>query len=70
MSVHPLSGSLQSAEYHKSSYSSGSQECVQVAFAAGLTGIQDTKGPRRTLVVPQAAFATFVAAISAGQTGR
>jgi hypothetical protein len=55
-------------EYRKSSYSSGSQECVEVGFAPGLTGIQDTKDPRsRTVVVSQRAFAMFVAEIDAGR---
>jgi hypothetical protein len=70
MSQHPVPGNLHCAEYRKSSYSSGSQECVEVAFVPGLTGIQDSKGPHRTLVVPQDAFTRFVAEISVGHINR
>ncbi|HEX4102935.1 MAG TPA: DUF397 domain-containing protein [Pseudonocardiaceae bacterium] len=63
---------LRAAHYHKSSRSSGAQECVAIGHAAGWTGVQDTKEhtdsrQRTTLAVPTQQFAAFLIAVTHGE---
>ncbi|GAB4588070.1 DUF397 domain-containing protein [Nocardia sp. IFM 10818] len=41
-----MNGELSGAHWFKSSYSGGSQECVEVAYlASGKVGVRDSKNP-------------------------
>ncbi|MFR9729330.1 DUF397 domain-containing protein [Saccharopolyspora sp. MS10] len=52
---------LPRASWIKSSHSSSSQACVEVAMAPEVVGIRDTKDrDGGTLVVPRARWASFV----------
>ncbi|MGQ0718958.1 MAG: DUF397 domain-containing protein [Pseudonocardiales bacterium] len=68
--VAPLAA-LADATYAKSARSTGTGNCVAVAYAEQWVGIQDTKqGPdstrRTTLAVPIAAFSAFLDAARTG----
>jgi hypothetical protein len=54
---------LRDAEYRKSTYSSGAQECVTVGFAGVWAGVKDTKNPTALLAVPAQGFAQLVKAV-------
>lgn len=56
---------LLAAEYRKSTYSSGAQECVAIGYAADLAGVKDTKNGM-VLAVPSGRFAQFVRAAKLG----
>ncbi|MGH3826878.1 MAG: DUF397 domain-containing protein [Pseudonocardiaceae bacterium] len=75
MTDQPGSEVLRGARYHKSSRSSGAQECVAIGHAAGWTGLQDTKehpdsGRRTTLAVSGRQFAAFLTAVRDGELNR
>nr|WP_063062963.1 DUF397 domain-containing protein [Nocardia sienata] len=63
-----MSGDLSGARWFKSSHSSGSQECVEVAhLEAGMVGVRDSKNPAgSTLVYPAATWHDFTAALRSG----
>ncbi|SFE70418.1 protein of unknown function [Actinopolyspora alba] len=63
-----------SAQFRKSSYSSGAQDCVAVGRAGEFAGVQDTKESadsreRTTLAFGADAFGAFVAAVKSGRFG-
>ncbi|MEV3961201.1 DUF397 domain-containing protein [Nocardia sp. NPDC050193] len=64
-----LSGDLSGARWFKSSHSSGSQECVEVAhLEAGMVGVRDSKNlARPALVYAPATWDEFIAALRHGQ---
>lgn len=58
--------------WHKSSYSNGDANCVEVCEGRDLVGLRDTKeaglgDDRTTLRVPRASFADFLADAKAGR---
>ncbi|MDQ3152075.1 MAG: DUF397 domain-containing protein [Actinomycetota bacterium] len=58
------------ATWRRSSWSSNTANCVEVAVAGQAVGIRDSKDPDGpVLVLPAAAWAHFVAAISSGRLG-
>ena len=59
----------QGAEWFKSSYSSGGEQCIEVAAnLPGVVPIRDSKRPDGpALVFPRAAFAAFVNATTVGE---
>ncbi|WP_081982966.1 DUF397 domain-containing protein [Streptacidiphilus albus] len=56
-------------KWRKSTYSNGQGDCVEVADdCAGIVPVRDSKDPEGpSLVFASAAFASFVAAIKAGE---
>ncbi|WP_406494837.1 DUF397 domain-containing protein [Streptomyces sp. NBC_00846] len=55
---------LSAANWTKSSFSSGGDNCVEVAFADGATGIRDSKVTQcPVLAVTNAAFAAFLGGV-------
>jgi hypothetical protein len=63
-----VSGGLSAARWIKSSHSSGSQECVEVAHLDGMIGVRDSKDPSGpALVYTPAAWDGFTAALRRGQ---
>ena len=55
---------LRAARWVKSSFSSGGDNCVEVAFADGTTGIRDSKIPQGPLLaVTTTAFTMFLIGI-------
>ncbi|MEV0105312.1 DUF397 domain-containing protein [Nocardia sp. NPDC050799] len=64
-----LSGDLSGARWFKSSHSSGSQECVEVAhLARSEVGVRDSKNPiGPALVFGPTAWDDFTSAVRQGQ---
>ncbi|AUS79520.1 DUF397 domain-containing protein [Actinoalloteichus sp. AHMU CJ021] len=55
---------MKEIQWRKSSYSGGSENCVDVGIVADLTAVRDTKNrDGGTLVVDRGTFATFLAAV-------
>ncbi|WP_431044580.1 DUF397 domain-containing protein [Streptomyces sp. P1-3] len=56
-------------EYHKSSYSNGERECVEVAInVPGTVAVRDSKNPHGPVLrFEPAAWAKFTAAVTAGR---
>ncbi|MFE9409360.1 DUF397 domain-containing protein [Streptomyces sp. NPDC006704] len=54
-------------EFHKSSYSGGQGECVEVASnVSSVTAVRDSKTPTGpVLILPDAAWSAFVASVTA-----
>ncbi|WP_405615897.1 DUF397 domain-containing protein [Streptomyces sp. NBC_01511] len=62
---------LKAAHWVKSSFSSGGDNCVEVAFAGDTTGIRDSKIPHGPLLaVTAGAFATFLGGVKADRPDR
>ncbi|MFE1958379.1 DUF397 domain-containing protein [Streptomyces sp. NPDC059479] len=58
---------LNQARWHKSSYSGGANDCVELAVVDGQVAIRDSKWPERApLVVSRADAQAFVNGIQAG----
>lgn len=61
---------LTSVRWHKSSYSSGNGQCVEVATVRGATAIRDSKNPGGpALVFTAEEWAAFVGGVAAGEYG-
>lgn len=62
---------LADAVWHKSSHSSATRECVEVAFLeGGLTGVRDSKSPSGpALVFSPLAWTAFTSAVADGELG-
>lgn len=62
---------LSAANWRKSSYSSGSKECVEVAFVGrNAVGVRDSKNPAGpALVFSAAKWDLFVIGLAAGRLG-
>jgi hypothetical protein len=63
---------LRTAEYRKSSLSSGAQECVAIGHADGWAGVRDTKQANDgrdhdVLALPGSPFAGFLTAVKSGR---
>ena len=57
--------------WHKSSYSSASGQCVEVASVAGAVMVRDSKNPAGPeLVYSREAWMTFVEGVKAGPAAR
>ncbi|WP_330179479.1 DUF397 domain-containing protein [Nocardia sp. NBC_01503] len=57
-----------SARWFKSSYSSGGQECVEVAFLDSAVGVRDSKRPGGpVLVFEEREWGAFAAAVAEGR---
>ncbi|MEW1721428.1 DUF397 domain-containing protein [Streptomyces sp. NPDC093109] len=62
---------LIAADWTKSRFSSGGDNCVEVATAGHTTGLRDSKVPNGPhLAVTAAAFATFLAGLKAAGPDR
>ncbi|MFI7003487.1 DUF397 domain-containing protein [Nocardia sp. NPDC050175] len=63
---------LATAEWFKSSHSSGGGECVEVAFLdSDMIGVRDSKNPAGpALIFTPTEWATFTASVTAGEFGR
>lgn len=64
-------GDLISADWYKSSFSSGDRDCVEVAVAGRVAGVRDSKvehGP--VLAVTADAFAVFLGGVKGEGLGR
>ncbi|SFY29167.1 DUF397 domain-containing protein [Streptomyces atratus] len=62
---------LSAANWKKSSFSSGGDNCVEVAFAGGVTGIRDSKVAQcPVLAVTADAFAAFLGGVKDGGLDR
>lgn len=57
-------------QWHKSSYSSGNGQCVEVATVRDAAAIRDSKNPGGpALVFTTDAWAAFVSGVAAGEFG-
>ncbi|MBF6289823.1 DUF397 domain-containing protein [Nocardia cyriacigeorgica] len=65
-----MSVDLSGARWFKSSHSSGSQECVEVAHVDAGVGVRDSKNPTGpALVFTPAEWDGFTAAVRRGELG-
>ncbi|WP_280471514.1 DUF397 domain-containing protein [Nocardia cyriacigeorgica] len=65
-----MSVDLSGARWFKSSHSSGSQECVEVAHVDAGVGVRDSKDPTGpTLVFTPAAWEGFTCTVRRGEYG-
>ncbi|MBF6083352.1 DUF397 domain-containing protein [Nocardia cyriacigeorgica] len=65
-----MSVDLSGARWFKSSHSSGSQECVEVAHVDAGVGVRDSKNPTGpALVFTPVAWGGFTAAVRRGELG-
>ncbi|WTE34366.1 DUF397 domain-containing protein [Streptomyces sp. NBC_01618] len=66
-----MSADSREAHWARSSFSSGGDNCVEVAFADGVTGIRDSKVTQcPVLAVTGAAFAAFLGGVKGSGLGR
>ncbi|MFF0527383.1 DUF397 domain-containing protein [Nocardia amikacinitolerans] len=64
-----MTAEMSAADWFKSSHSSPSQDCVEVAFLAdGLVGVRDSKNPTGgALAFPPDEWAAFTRAVAGGE---
>ncbi len=61
---------LSTATWHRSSRSTGTANCVEVAAAGSAVGVRDSKDPDGpVLVLPATSWTHFVAAVRSGRLG-
>lgn len=66
---HPRSGTH--LQWRKSSYSSETANCVEVALSSALVGVRDSKNPEgATLVYSAGSWGDFVSAVRGGEFDR